>query len=374
MTISVTHALFPPRFPPLAYGLPLLGFLGACFGSGWTVSGAVAGIVAAALISILDRLTPWPVELAALVGMPEPEQHRFERVASAVVPLWAGQTAQARGQMEEAVNALAARFAGMQRELREALHSAGLESNRGLQASIEAGSAALAGVIHDLEQAARARATVLEKIQGLAVITLELKAMSEEVAAIATQTNLLALNAAIEAAHAQGLGRGFAVVADEVRKLSVRSGATGNAITQKVAWVNQSLLDALRDTQTFAQNDSQLIRRAEGTIQKVVREVQVGASALSESAARFEGVGAHLGEEISGTLVHLQFQDRVGQILQSVVADMEKFAHRLEHHPTGLEVEQWLADLARTYTTTEQLVLHHGDAGAGADDSDITFF
>ena len=276
--------------------------------------------------------------------------------------------------MEDAVTSLTGRFSAMQRNLREALQATGLESNRTLQSTIEAGAGALAGVIKDLDEAARARATVLDKIQDLAAITEQLQEMSEEVASIATQTNLLALNAAIEAAHAQGLGRGFAVVADEVRKLSMRSGATGNAITSKVAWVNQALVDALRATQTFAQRDTEMIRRAERTINGVVKDFQAGASALSESAHRFEGVGSRLGDEISGTLVHLQFQDRVGQILQSVVADMEKFSHRLEHHPSSLEVDQWLAELERTYTTTEQQAVHRGEQARQSTASDITFF
>jgi methyl-accepting chemotaxis protein len=194
------------------------------------------------------------------------------------------------------------------------------------------------------------------------------------VASIANQTNLLALNAAIEAAHAQGLGRGFAVVADEVRKLSMRSGATGNAITSKVGWVNQSLMDALKETRAFGERDTEMIRRAETTIHQVVSNVQSGASSLAESAHRFEGVGERMGEEISGTLVHLQFQDRVGQILQSVVADMEKFSDRLERHPSSLEVDTWLQELQRTYTTHEQRALHQGQDAAGTADSDITFF
>jgi len=357
------------------FGLPVAGFLAPWAVSGFSWAGVLTGLVLAGCIVFLRR-APAAAEPASpeKVYVEQEVRPRIEQVAEAVVPLWAGQTAQARTQMETAVTSLTDRFSTMQRNLRDALQTAGLESNRSLQTTIENGAGALAGVIKDLEEGARARGAVLDKIQGLAAITHELQGMSEEVASIANQTNLLALNAAIEAAHAQGLGRGFAVVADEVRKLSMRSGATGNAITSKVAWVNQSLLDALKETQAFGDRDAEMIRRAEKTIHKVVQEVQSGAEALSESARRFEGVGTDLGNEISGTLVHLQFQDRVGQILASVVADMEKFSHRLEHHPSGVEVDQWLKELESTYTTTEQQRIHHGAQAAGSDDSDITFF
>jgi methyl-accepting chemotaxis protein len=358
-------------------GLPLVAFLFPWIASGFAWKGALLGLVPAACVLAVARLRqePEPPEpLMETMVVEKVERPQIERVAEAVVPLWAGQTAEARSQMEEAVTSLAARFSAMQRDLREALHATGLESNRNLQSTIEGGAAALAGVVKDLEEGARARASVLEKIQGLTAITSELQDMSEEVASIANQTNLLALNAAIEAAHAQGLGRGFAVVADEVRKLSMRSGATGNAITSKVGWVNQSLMDALKETRAFGERDAAMIRRAESTIHRVVADVQSGATSLAESAHRFEGVGARMGEEISGTLVHLQFQDRVGQILQSVVADMEKFSDRLETHPSSLEVEKWLQELQRTYTTAEQRALHHGQDAAGSSDSEITFF
>ncbi|NTV75149.1 MAG: chemotaxis protein [Holophaga sp.] len=326
---------------------------------------------------LLERRSQEPNRPAMAAPPPAPEAAPappLERVARAVVPLWAGQTSQARSEMEEAITALTGRFSGMQRNLREAVQSAGLETNRNLQAVIEGGAAALHGVVEDLEAGARARNEVLAKIQELAAITEELRTMSEEVAAIANQTNLLALNAAIEAAHARELGRGFAVVADEVRKLSMRSGTTGNAITTKVAWVNKSLLDTLAATQAFAAAETEMVRKADATIKHVVEDIQQGVTVLSDSAQRFEGVGIHLGQEISSTLVHLQFQDRVGQILQSVVADMEKFSHRLEHHPSSLEVDQWLAELATTYTTAEQLAIHRGEQTSHDTDSDITFF
>jgi len=359
-----------------AYGVPAAVLLAPWLASGFSWTGALLGLAALACV-LLGRRPAEPVpavrEQAPAQAAPE-ARPGIEQVAGAVVPLWAGQTSQARSEMEEAITALTGRFSAMQRNLREAVQSAGLETNRNLQAVIEGGATALHGVVEDLEAGARARNEVLAKIQELAAITEELRTMSEEVAAIANQTNLLALNAAIEAAHARELGRGFAVVADEVRKLSMRSGTTGNAITTKVAWVNKSLLDTLAATQAFAATDAEMVRKADATIKHVVEDIQEGVTLLSDSAQRFEGVGIHLGQEISSTLVHLQFQDRVGQILQSVVADMEKFSHRLEHHPSSLEVDQWLAELETTYTTAEQLAIHRGEQTSHDTDSDITFF
>jgi len=198
--------------------------------------------------------------------------------------------------------------------------------------------------------------------------------MSGEVAAIARQTNFLALNAAIEAAHAQGLGQGFAVVASEVRKLSTRSGTTGQAMTRKVEGINQALAATLQATQSFAQRDADMIRGAETTIQEVLRAFEAGTASLTQAAERFEGVGAELGGEIAETLVHLQFQDRVNQILQSVEADMRKFSRQFAHPGDQPDVDRWLADLATTYTTSEQRHIHQGQQASASEATDITFF
>jgi methyl-accepting chemotaxis protein len=308
------------------------------------------------------------------VQVPATLPRELEHVALAVLPLWARHTTNACGQTEEAITALSSRFAGMQRELRQTVQASGTEGTRQIQEVIQDSEASLTTIVESLEAAQEARTAFLDKLEELSGFTEELTRMSEDVGAIASQTNLLALNAAIEAAHARELGKGFAVVADEVRKLSDRSGATGNLITERIEGVAKILEDTLKESKKYAERESAIIQQAGFTIQSVIWNFQEATDELTTSSMRMESANTRVQGEISETLVHLQFQDRVSQILHNVVQDMEKFAAWIQEQPTGFDVGRWLAELETTYTTREQRAIHHGAEAAGPESSDVTFF
>jgi methyl-accepting chemotaxis protein len=311
---------------------------------------------------------------ASGTSAPELPEPRLERLTQAIVPVWAGQTDHARLEAENAINALTGRFSAIQRELREAAGASSMASAREVHQTIADGERSLSAIVASLASSQEARSEHLKQIGQLAGFTEELSEMSAEVASIAAQTNLLALNAAIEAAHARELGKGFAVVAEEVRKLSERSGTTGNLITQRVEAVNQVLQATLQSAQDFHEREAANILGSERTIHEVIARFGAAADALSSSTEHLEAVNGRVQGEVSDTLVHLQFQDRVGQILQNVVADMEKFMAHLNGQPSALDVDHWLEELASTYTTLEQAAIHRGQQAQTPAESDITFF
>jgi len=345
-----------------------------------SLRGALAGLICAgATGAVLWRRTPAPAfaapqAAAATVPQSGVAEAPWAPLTRALVPLWAGQTDHARLETEQAVTALAGRFSLIQAELKDAAGASSLESAREIQAAIVEGEQSLSGIVSDLASGQEARVGHLRKIGELASLTGTLSEMSAEVAAIATQTNLLALNAAIEAAHARELGKGFAVVAEEVRKLSERSGTMGNLIGERIEAVNRVLQETLESTQAFHAQEDAVIQGSEATIHRVITRFEAAAEALSRSTGHLEAVNGRVQGAVSDTLVQLQFQDRVGQILQSVVADMKKFQGRLEGHPSALDLDAWLEELARTYTTSEQAAIHQGQAAAAPDASEITFF
>jgi len=367
--------------------LPLGGliFLGSWIASGLSWKGFLVGIIFAVLglgilwwglnhVQVEKITTPAEALPSPEPGPPSEEWLAFERLARAVVPLWAKQTENARAQIEGAITELTARFAGMQEDLRNVHQSSGIKGTESIRSSIEKGEESLLGNIQVLGSAQEIRNQFIRKIEDLASSTEELHQMSEEVAAIASQTNLLALNAAIEAAHAREMGKGFAVVADEVRKLSDRSGTTGNLITERIEHVGQLLEDTLSESRGYAQKENQIVEVMDSSIRQVISGIQEATGRLSDSATRMEGANSRIQEEISQTLVLLQFQDRVGQILQNVIGDMGKFTSWLGQKPSELEVDSWLQELAQSYTTHEQRVIHLGEHAAGPSSSEVTFF
>jgi len=355
----------------------------------WLIIGIAAvsplrGLIAAMVVTLLGggmllwnsapQVEATHPEAEVPLHEPVPMEGTLSHLGKGIIPVWVRQTGAARQQTEESITGLTAQFAAMQQELRQAVGGTRVEQAEGMARTLAQGQATLQGLVDSLREAREVRTEFLGRITEMANTITTLEEMSAEVAAIANQTNLLALNAAIEAAHAREHGRGFAIVAAEVRKLSERSGATGLKITERVGGVSQILDASLASAREFTARDDAFIKEAEEKIQTVVSEFRQVAETISESTLGMEAANTNVQQGISEALVHFQFQDRVSQMLWTVMHDMEKLADWLEQNPTGLEADKWLNELERTYTTEEQLAIHLGIETQAPTSSDVTFF
>jgi len=309
--------------------------------------------------------------------------NHFTAVCTSVVPVWAKQIKIARVQTEEAINTLAGRFSGISEKLEASVLASrqaagGGGANGGIVSVLELSRKDLDTITESLRMALKNKRSLVDEVTQLVSFTDELRKMAADVANIAGQTNLLALNAAIEAARAGEAGRGFAVVADAVRELSTQSGETGKRITEKIESVNTAIGNALKAVSQTAELDEQTIRGGEAAVATILKRFQNAVEGLESSAAILQRESGGIQHEVSDVLVSLQFQDRVGQILTHVQSDMEKLEREAaEQQARGVDqfdVNNWLHDLARTYTTTEQRVLHSGGSVANQQNSEITFF
>ena len=323
----------------------------------------------------------------------EKQEHGIDGLDSLcqkVLPIWSSQVEMARVHTEESIADLAQRFDALSKRLDAAViasqNTVGGDdgSNGGIVELLRDSQLELSTITQALGASLEEKEKLLRSIEDLSGFTEQLSKMALEVSSIASQTNLLALNAAIQAARAGDAGRGFSVVADEVRKLSGSSGDVGKKIAETIESVNEAIEDTLIISQKFAKQDEQTLDNAEQIIDSVLRRFSRVTARLSDSEELLRTENNAINYEISDVFVALQFQDRVSQILMLVGDDLNKLEQHLnelnneesnEELSRSVDVDQWLEELAKTYTMEEQLAAHDGaKAEIKTDQPSITFF
>ncbi len=295
------------------------------------------------------------------------------------LPIWATQIETARRQTEDAVVALTARFSSIVERLEAALGASRQDTSaQAIAEEAQEGARYLAEVVEALRAIQRSRDDLANNIRALVANTEELQRMAADVEQIAFKTNMLALNAAIEAAHAGESGRGFAVVAQEVRALSVASRDTGKRITSTVQSISESLLATGAENERVSNDDKRAVQASEANIRTVLDRFHQRTQRLTAIAQRAGEESEQIKSEICESLVQLQFQDRVGQILGQVTSSMQK-VDLLEPCPSAQmtledQVRMHVEQMASSYTTEEQRRNHEGLAAQAVAPQEITFF
>ncbi len=306
---------------------------------------------------------------------------------SKVTSLWVKQIENGRSQSEQAMIELTSRFSGIVDKLDEAVNASSLsaesvDNSAGLVAVFARSEHSLRAVIQSLRDALSHSGELLGSMGNLVQYIEQLKNMSTAVSSIADNTNLLALNAAIEAARAGDAGRGFAVVADEVRKLSTLSGETGRQIGEKVSIISDAINKAFEMAEQSAVQDAASVTRSETDIQTVLDEFREVTGGLSKAATILRTTGTGIKKEVGESMVQLQFQDRVSQILSHVRDNINAYPACLQEGEQNfrkhgrLQAIDWsglLRKLEKSYATVEERSTHAGKSIA-AKDEEITFF
>jgi methyl-accepting chemotaxis protein len=295
------------------------------------------------------------------------------------LPILANQIDNARLQSEEAILALSTRFRGIVSSLDGAVSASQQVSGDGgrdLTSAMEDGREQLLKVVDALTAIQNSRATLIGEIRSLGTYTEELRDMAKRVEMIAFNTNMLALNAAIEAAHAGGdVGRGFAVVAQEVRHLATASRETGKVIGAKISVINDSLTKILGANERVTAEESAAVAASEARISSVLAHFGGMTERLLGSAEEFRRESAVIKDEVMESMVQLQFQDRVGQILSHVVQSIDELrTQALSDGGDGGSAADYLHMMEGRYTTEEQRRIHTGAAAGSVAPQAAEFF
>ena len=342
-----------------------------------------------AAIAVALGATAWGVwaqhrhrqNLQALQQAQQVPKDELQALALQLTPLWVQHIEASRSQMEVAVTELTARFSNIVDRLDQAMQASALSSHSGSQDLVQVfqhSQAELQAVLQALRDSMDSNRALHTKVQQLAQFVQELQGMAAEVGSIASQTNLLAINAAIEAAHAGEVGRGFSVLSQEVRKLAAQSGETGQRMAQKVAAITAAIEETRSSAADTAQVQTESLSASQQGVSAVLERFQDLTMGLSQSAQVLQDESRGIQAEIVQSLVQLQFQDRVSQMLGHVTDNMEQLTRQLQAPQAVPDIALLLQALENSYAMVEERRAHaasHSSAGALQHDSDeVTFF
>jgi methyl-accepting chemotaxis protein len=314
---------------------------------------------------------------AAAVPATQEQAQDLTRFAGTLAPVWSAQIDSSRSQMENAVGQLTETFAGIVENLDTVLTSSTgvLDDSEG--GAFDRSRERLGSVVGTLDSALTGKREALAELHSLLSLNEELRQMSAEVTRIASQTNLLALNAAIEAQRVGEAGAAFGVVALEVRQLADRSQNTSERMVEKVDKVAQAITAVLATAEASAEHEGNAVAHAHGEVQAVLNDLMAMLSKMRESSLGLEQAAVGIRGEISESLVNLQFQDRVNQMLEHLrdnIGLLPDVAQAAANGVAPLDAQVLLDELAAHYTMVEEHQAHQSGSATKVNESEITFF
>jgi methyl-accepting chemotaxis protein len=348
--------------------LALPGVAASAWLGGWAGS-AVATLAACALAWGWAHHQGSSLDAGASIKSPQhaADSASLSSMVHQVVPAWREQIGVSRTTNQDGMAELLSTFSTISGMLNE-LHTlfAECEPNVAPGAvgqAIEAQRPAINALLEPIERAFRQRDALLDQLAHCTTAAARLQQLSKEVRSVGAHTRLVAFNASIEANRGQAsqLG-GQSSVAAEIRTLSEKVVALCDQFDERL----RPLYEACRHThQEGLMTDTtveELRLEAELKARQALHAVLQSLGASVGGAAKVQNFSRDLNQHMELMFTHFQFGDRVEQMLDIIGKDMNRFVAFTQENPqpTALDVQNWLKQLEKSYTMSEQRSQHHG--------------
>ncbi len=196
---------------------------------------------------------------------------------------------------------------------------------------------------------------ILDEIQ-------EVNSCIGEIEAINKQTRLLSLNAQIEAARAGSAGAGFEIVSTEMHELSRRIDSLSGRMRESISKVTASIQEVIDSIRTEYQDLSE-IGAMDLTSQIDAKEhLEILLNALISRNETIQGtlgdsqeISQRIGDEIREVVVAMQFQDRMRQRSDAIVAAFAEVSKFMMDHPDLVVDDERCQDLTTAILDTISL-------------------
>lgn len=134
-------------------------------------------------------------------------------------------------------------------------------------------------------------------IASLEQATKQIDTITGTITAISSQTNMLALNAAIEAARAGEHGKGFAVVSEEVRKLSDETGEAAEQINTLIHSIQLEVANAVNSMGQVSEEVDKGVAVADNAKENLHNIL----STIEHTVHLIEGISGDVNQQSQGT-------------------------------------------------------------------------
>ena len=151
-------------------------------------------------------------------------------------------------------------------------------------------------------------------------------------------------------------------------------------MAEKVGNVATAIGSVLVNAQESAGREDQAVAHANSEVQAVLDDMLTVLDGMRSSSDDLEQAAVGIRADIGESLVNLQFQDRVGQVLEHLRDSIGQFpvvvAEASERAQDGstLNAQALLDALAANYTMAEEHQAHASGATTKVSESEITFF